>query len=181
MVNLEWVSQNYMGTPISLDMFTRVMTTPKKEEVMASFSVKDGIRVIIATTAFGMGVNIPDVQQVIHWDLPATLEEYVQETGRCGRDGSHSVAIASEGHRAKNLVKEYEANSSLCRRRLLFHAFVMFSEQDIKAVGVCEKSCQCSKCTSIQSVQMFYKKYSCLILFSTILFKSETECLVQLK
>ena len=79
-----------------IDMFTRVMTTPKKEEVMASFSVRDGIlRVIIATTAFGMGVDIPDVQKVIHWGLPATHEEYVQEAGRCGRDGRLSVAIAT--------------------------------------------------------------------------------------
>ena len=138
-----------------IDMFTRVLTTPKKEELMASFSVNGGtLRIVIATTAFGMGVDIPDIRQIIHWGLPATLEEYIQEAGRSGRDGSHSVAIAYEGNRAKNassLVKEYEANSSLCRRRLLFRGFLMFSEEDIKAVGcmccdVCGKLCQCSEC-----------------------------------
>ena len=83
-----------------IDMFTRVLTTTKKEEVMASFSERNGaLRLVIATTAFGMGVDIPDIRQIIHWGLPATLEEYVQETGRCGRDGSHSVAIAYKGNR----------------------------------------------------------------------------------
>lgn len=52
------------------------------------------LHVIIATTAFGMGVEIPDYQQLSHHGLPATLEEYVQETGRCRCDRNKSVAIA---------------------------------------------------------------------------------------
>ena len=98
-------------------MYTRVLTADKKEEVMASFSkISGSLCLVLATTAFGMGVDISDIQQIIHWGLPSTLKEYVQETGRCGRDGRYSVAIAYKGNQAKNasfLVKEYESNTTL--------------------------------------------------------------------
>ena len=144
-----------------IDMFNRAMTPAKKEEVVKCFCERDTtLRVVIATTAFGLGIDCPDIRQVIHWGIPVSLEEYVQESGQCGRDGKQSKSILYLGKttvHASKAVLNYLSNSDKCRRRLLFREFLLYKEDNVKARGceccdVCALSCFCSNCLSLNDV-----------------------------
>lgn len=120
--------------------------------------IRDNVHVIVATVAFGMGINKPDVRYVIHYDLPDSLENYYQETGRGGRDGldSDCILFYSRGDRAKieyfiseissgvqkkNAVKKLDAmtdfcESKECRVRMLLDYFG--EKKEGFACGTCD-------------------------------------------
>ncbi len=112
------------------------------------------LRLVIATTCFGMGIDCSDLRCVIHWGLPSTLEEYVQETGRAGRDGELASEVLHEdrqGHHATQEMKAYINNKLNCRKKTLFQDFIGFTISEInnghcKCCDVCAKNCKCSVC-----------------------------------
>lgn len=83
--------------------------------------IRDKVRIIVATVAFGMGIDKPNVRFVIHYDLPKSLEEYYQEIGRAGRDGlaSHALLLYSAGDAHKIRLFFEEAADSANSERLL--------------------------------------------------------------
>ncbi len=87
-----------------------------REKVQDDF-LRDHVQVIVATIAFGMGVDKPNVRFVIHHDLPKSIESYYQETGRAGRDGLESEALMLYGSGDVNLVRRLIENVENPRQR----------------------------------------------------------------
>ena len=109
-----------------VDMFTSCIEPEIKDTILEYFTKKNNPRVLVATVAFGMGIDCPDIREIVHLGPPDNIESYVQETGRASRDGCPALALLLRKNVRCTLdddMKEYMFNNTTCRRTLLFKKF----------------------------------------------------------
>ena len=140
---VEELSETLRMNGISVLPYHAGMETAVRSMNQDSF-LMEKVEVIVATIAFGMGIDKPDVRYVLHYDMPKSLEGYYQETGRGGRDGGEGHCIAFYAYKDLDKLRKFMqgkpvaeqeignqllletqayAESSVCRRKLLLHYF----------------------------------------------------------
>ena len=142
-----------------VDMYTACTHPLVKDTILKQFQQpQSALRVIVATIAFGMGLDCPNVRCIIHWGAPEDLETYIQETGRAGRDGLPASvtlfsAVKDSASHVDDKMKVYcKLKEGECRRRYLVNEFDINKDEaqaviaSCRCCDLCAKTCTCQSC-----------------------------------
>lgn len=154
--NVDNLTSQLQASGFSVQAYHACMSTAQRQRVQNSFQ-KEDVLIIVATVAFGMGIDKSNVRYVIHFDLPKNIESYYQETGRAGRDSLPAQAlllyrlsdtalvrslIAQNGDELQRRIESHKLNAMLgfaeaqtCRRQVLLN---YFSENLAEPCGNCD-------------------------------------------
>lgn len=156
---VEEIAERLQGAGVSAAAYHAGLSADTRARVQEGF-LRDDILVVVATVAFGMGIDKPNVRFVVHYDLPKNIEGYYQETGRAGRDGLPADALLLFGTQdvvtARRLIENGNnadqqrveshklnamiglAESVTCRRRVLLNYFGDRQAEDCGNCDVCD-------------------------------------------
>ena len=156
-----------------VEMFTTSDTDSTKSRVLENFRKKDSvIRVVVATVALGMGIQIPDVDLVFHLGTPKSVLSYWQEAGRCARDGRNGLSYVAWDSRTKaskgtsDDIKEIIQSTDSCIRKVILKNFVIdgVGQKDLAVISVkqkCDKKCQQDTCSCTYCLCCSFCKAQC--------------------
>lgn len=135
-----------------IGMFHAKTLQTHKERVSESLVESNGTcRVVFVSTALGMGVNMRDVRQVVHYGPPRQMEDFVQEISRAGRDGkpAKSILLYTGLHlkKCEQTVKDYAKTETVCLRKIMLSKFAAKESGTLDhhdCCCICHKTCNCS-------------------------------------
>ena len=138
--------------PCPVAMFHGSTSDRNKKHVMSEFPKPDSVlRVIVCTIAFGLGIDVPDIRCVVNFGTPSSVEDFVQESGRAGRDGEAAKSILYYTSKLKNrhtddAMLRYCSKDISCRRQYLSQYFRLDNVEEYPAPEVKSASHCCDLC-----------------------------------
>lgn len=149
-----------------VDMYMSGTEQAVQDAIIHLFCTESLLRLVVATVAFGMGIDCLNVRQIIHYGPPNDIEQYVQETGRAWRDGLRSFAtLINKRIKGKSCIDDkmcaYIRNDVECRRDQLFNNFDnyvrTYDGPQCLCCDLCYKQCVCGNCDQNFTSFIYYK------------------------